>query len=260
MKVPKLMIATPCYGGQMFYNYMNSVLGTIIHLNKKNIEVKLVGMGNESLITRARNQLSAEFLSSDCTHLLFIDADITWFPPDVEKLLNWNKDLIGGVYPMKDYHFENAEEAMKASYNKDGKFNAEMFKSKLMRYPVNFKEGQKNIEVNKGLIKVKNIPTGFMLIKREVFEKMIKKQIVQKLTQDSNRDKRLEPYLYNFFDCDVDKKGHYLSEDYAFCMRYLNLDVDNNEIFADISIQLSHTGTHTFHGHYGLSLLSESMI
>lgn len=260
MTKSKIMICTPCYGGQMFYNYMHCVLGTIIELNKKNIEVKLVGMSNESLITRGRNQLSAEFLASDCTHLLFIDADITWNPPDVEKLLNWDKELIGGIYPMKDYHFEIAEEAYKDSFNKDGKFNHQMFKSKLMRYPVNFKEGQKNIDINKGLIKVKHLPTGFMLISRKVFEKMIKKKVIRKLSQDANREKRLEPYLYNFFDCDIDDKGHYLSEDYAFCQRYLKMDEDNNEIYADISIQLSHTGTHTFHGHYGLSLLSGNTI
>ena len=250
-----VFVATPCYGGLVYYTYLRSLLDTVVHLNNAGVGVKIAGMGNESLITRARNQMVAQFLETDCTHMMFIDADITWEGADVKKLLDWDKELIGGVYPMKEYVWERSESAFHDSFDAiSNSFNPALFKSKLMNYPVNYYADE--IKSNGGLVKLKHIPTGFMLIKRCVFEKMMKKYPEMKLTQDSNRDPTIAKWLYNFFDCMVEPStGCYLSEDYAFCHRYLDLDRDNNELYADISVGLSHTGTHTFEGHYGLSLL-----
>jgi hypothetical protein len=251
-----IFIATPCYGGLVYASYTTSLLETIMKCGAAEVEVKLALMGNESLITRARNQLVAQFLQSECTHMLFIDADITWQSADVLKLLEWDRDIIGGIYPMKDYFFDRSEEAMEASFNSVGIFNPDVFKSKLLSYPINYKRDTTQLHVNKGLCKLKYIPTGFMMIKRDVFTKLIKKYPEAKLTQDANRDATLDPFLYNFFDCAVDPDTKcYLSEDFAFCKRYRDLDPDNNEVYADVSIRLNHTGTHTFKGHYGLSLL-----
>lgn len=258
MKKPCIFIATPCYGNQVFYPYCKSLIETVFTLGKNGIECKLAGMGNESLITRARNQLVAQFLESGASHLLFIDADVSWNAGDILKMYKWDKDIIGGVYPMKKYEWGCAQEVLPDCFDKEGKFRPELLRSKLLTYPVGYDSPE--IEMKQGLVKLKYIPTGFMMIHRRVFEKLIKKDAIRKLKQDGNRDKKLEPYLYNFFDCDISDDGYYLSEDYAFCHRWMKLDPDNHEIFADVTIELTHTGTHSFEGHFGLSLLPKGSI
>ena len=254
-----VFVATPCYGGLVYYNYVRSLLDTVVHLNNNGVGVKIAGMGNESLITRARNQMVAQFMETDCSHMMFIDADVGWNGADVKKLLDWDKEIIGGVYPMKQYFFEKSESAFHDSFDANNTFSPTMFKSKLLTYPVNY--ASDTIDVKKGLVSLKHIPTGFMLVKRCVFEKMMKKYPEMKLTQDANRDPSIAKWVYNFFDCMVEPStGCYLSEDYAFCHRYLDLDRDNNEIYADISVGLSHTGTHTFEGHYVFSLIPKNFI
>lgn len=259
VKQESVFIATPCYGGLVYHTYMTSLIDTIVQLNKEGFGAKLATMGNESLITRARNQLCAEFLLSGCTHLMFIDADISWDAKDIIKLLKWDKDIIGGTYPMKEYCWDRTVQAAVDSRTKSDKFVPAMFRSKLMNYPVHYLDDETELKSNKGLVKVKRIATGFMLVKREAIIKMTKKYPELKLKQDSNRNPALEPFLWNFFDCMV-KDGYYLSEDYAFCQRYLDIDPENHEIYTDISVDLSHTGTHTFDGHYGLSLLPKNTL
>lgn len=50
---------------------------------------------------RQRDMLVAEFLASDCTHLLWVDSDIGWQPSDAEKLLATEKDFVAGCYAKK---------------------------------------------------------------------------------------------------------------------------------------------------------------
>jgi len=260
---PRVMIATPCYGGMVLHSYVQSMVDTIIDCSKHGIGIMLATMGNESLITRARNSLAAQFLASDATHLLFIDADVTWHASAVRGLVERNKAIVGGIYPMKAYDFSRSEEAYQESHI-GGEFYPDLFQAKLLDYPVSYLDGQKELAIKDGLARVKHIPTGFMMIKRGVFLDLIKGKPglgvagIQKLTQDANRDQSLADCLYNFFDCMVSPTtGAYLSEDYAFCQRWLGLDPDNNEIYADLRINLYHSGMHTFKGNYGASLQNQ---
>ena len=98
-----VMIATPCYGGQLTEAYLHGILSTTVKAQHKGIQVHLNTMGNESLITRARNTLVTQFLDFDekepgrFTHLLFIDSDIGFNAENVIRLLpplNVNKSEI----------------------------------------------------------------------------------------------------------------------------------------------------------------------
>ena len=79
-----IMVATPCYGGLLSEGYLHGILSLTQEAAKHQFKVHLNTMGNESLITRARNTLVSQFLDlcekrkkdSEFTHLLFIDADI----------------------------------------------------------------------------------------------------------------------------------------------------------------------------------------
>lgn len=97
----KLFVATPMYGGFSHGLYLKSCLDLQTLCSKHGIECRFSFLFNESLITRARNYLVDEFLRSDCTHLMFIDADINYNPIDILALLTIDKDIIGAPYPKK---------------------------------------------------------------------------------------------------------------------------------------------------------------
>ena len=104
----KVYIGTPCYGGQCFAGYVASLLQSQSHLAKLNppIHLETCFLTNESLITRGRNTIVAKFLNDKSfTHLLFIDADISWHPTTIQKLVASDKDIVGACYPKKGYHW-----------------------------------------------------------------------------------------------------------------------------------------------------------
>lgn len=103
----KLYILTPCFGSMCYVNYVSCLMTTIELFRKLNIHLKIEFCKNDSLVSRARNNLIARAMSDkDATHFMFIDNDIAWDPFDIIKLLISDKDLIGGIYPLKYYDWE----------------------------------------------------------------------------------------------------------------------------------------------------------
>ena len=69
----KLVVGTPCFGGTVTVRYMQSMFLLMMEAPKKNINIDLKMIGNESLITRGRNTLVARFLDQpDATHLFLL--------------------------------------------------------------------------------------------------------------------------------------------------------------------------------------------
>ena len=103
-----ILIATPCYGGLVTHNYLNSIVYLKDAFYKYGINCTVYTLGNESLITRGRAFYVALMLSNpQFTHLFFIDADISFNPDSVIRMLMANKDVIAGIYPKKNINVNN---------------------------------------------------------------------------------------------------------------------------------------------------------
>jgi hypothetical protein len=253
-----LCILTPCYGGMANINYTSCLMDTLSLLSQCNIPNKVIFCKNDSLITRARNNLIAKaMMDKNVTHVLFIDSDITWSPKSILNLLFSDKPVIGGVYPRKRYRWDvlNDEKIKKILEIKNnvsflsGVNDEHMIRSVLVDYNVNYLHN--TIEVKDNIIEVRHIPTGFMMIQRETLEKMMEHYPLLKYTDDVGYLQEKEnDYAYALFNS-VAWEGHFLSEDWYFCKQWTDM---GGSIHVDISINLNHSGMEEYLGSYAASL------
>lgn len=191
-----------------------------------------------------------EFLKTDCTHMLFIDADIQFSAQDVVTLLASGKEVIGGPYPKKAINWENIAEAVKRDPDTPPSELARLV-GKFVFNPV---AGTTSIAIGEPL-EVLEIGTGFMLIKREVFDKMMVAYPQLKFKPDyiGQPDFNPDRYIRIFFDTVVDTvdsvtgggSDRYLSEDYFFCQIFRKM---GGKIYLCPWMQTRHIGTYDFHG------------
>lgn len=93
-----LMVATPAYGGMVHLDFAS----TLLELRAAGVAFSLVGMGNESLITRARNALLSSFHARrEFTHLLFLDADVGLAAASIVRMLSHRRDVVAAPVPLK---------------------------------------------------------------------------------------------------------------------------------------------------------------
>ena len=253
---PKLYILTPFYGGMCHVNYMICLMNTIHLFKQFNFPLQVEFCKNDSLVSRARNNLVARALSdTTSTHYIFIDSDISWDPLDILKLILSDKELIGGIYPLKNYDWsklvkdpEYVSQLLKRKNESQlGKMMSDekIIQHNLLNYNVNYLTNL--LEIDNNLAKVRHVATGFMMIKREVFTKMMKSFPSTKYVDDINFLRPHEnEFAYALFDCGVED-GHYFSEDWLFCHRWTKM---GNEIWVDVSINLIHSGNEDFCGSY----------
>ena len=214
LKTTRVHICMPCYGGQLTESTFMSYIKWSNTARQLGIDWTMETLTNESLISRARNTLTAKFLhNKDSTHLLFIDADIGFEPWHILVLLNRQVDVIGGLYPMK---------------------------SMPIKWCVNGIEGGE--EGVDGLQEVSKTGTGFLLIKREVFEKLNAHPATKPFINDIGLAEELNPYMKTYFDTAV-RENRYYSEDWTFCENWRDL---GGKIWVDKRVLLRHTGTYTF--------------
>ena len=162
-KKTSLFIATPMYGGLCNGAYAVGLLKSVSVFAQTGITMQFAYMMNESLITRARNSLAYDFLQTDCTHMMFIDADIGFNPGDIPLMVESDKDIICGLYPKKEINWPRIEKAVKDGY----------ITQDLHKFVGSFVVNAVGDSVQGSVadpVEITNGGTGFMLIKREVFE------------------------------------------------------------------------------------------
>jgi hypothetical protein len=252
----KLFIGMPCYGGQMMGMCAKSCLDLQGMCQQFGIESRFSFIFNESLITRARNYLVDEFVRSDFTHLLFIDSDIHFDPKDVIALLAIDKDVIGAPYPKKSIKWW----AIKEAIIKNPEIQASDLEKLVGDYVFNAVGGTGQFQVNEPC-EVMEIGTGYMMIKRRVFdlfkatypEKAYRPDHIGQQHFDGSR------HIHAYFDCYIDRgpgmgqSERYLSEDYAFCQlcrKIPNPEApgENLKIWLCPWMRTHHIGTYAFTG------------
>jgi hypothetical protein len=244
LRKKKVFIGTPMYGGNNHGLYSKSSLDLQGLLTHYGVESRFSFLFNESLITRARNYLCDEFLRSGFTHLLFLDSDIGYDPNDIIALLALDKDIIGAPYPKKSINWSNIKAAIQQNPNIEAG-DLEQLVGEFVFNPV---PGTKNFNVQEPL-EVMEIGTGYMLIKREVFDKY--KEAYPELTYkpdhvgQANFDGKR--YIHAYFDTEIDTPGsdRYLSEDYMFCQRWRRT---GGQIWLCPWMKTQHIGTYAFQG------------
>jgi hypothetical protein len=234
----KVNICTPMFNGQCSGHYTMGLIKVIQGLPTENIEVRYSYLLNESLITRARNTLADEFLKGDGTHLLFIDADIGGFgAEDVKLMLDADKDIICGVYPKKEINWRQVHSAVKHDIEPQelSMYSGQFVTDWGSTVPKSIKEDAP-LEIAAG-------GTGFMLIKREVFEKL--EPLVPKYI-NGNVVNSAEQFASLFFDTSVDEERQILlSEDFHFC--YL-AKKHGFKVHIAPWVKLTHVGSYYFNG------------
>lgn len=214
LKTTRVHILMPCYGGMLTESCFMSYIKWANAARQLGIDWTMETMSNESLISRARNTLTAKFLHNpDSTHLMFIDADIGWEPWHLMVMLCRDVDVIGGLYPMKSIP---------------------------VKWCVNGFEGA--LEGPDGLQEVTKTGTGFMLIKRHVFEKLNAHPAVKPFKNDIGLPEELNPYMKTYFDTAV-REGRYYSEDWTFCENWRDI---GGRVWVDKRVLLKHTGHYVF--------------
>ena len=237
-----LVVATPCFGGQVSSIYANSIfqLQRAVH-SKSNMNLKVLMRDGDALITRARANLVTIFLDDpDATHFLFVDADIGFKPEQVFRLIECGADVVAGVYPIKHVNWDKAKRVLQS--------NRPQVASAALDYVLEIDDPDRVVVVN-GFTRVRYAGTGFLMIRRHVLERMCRHPAyapLQFLREHSLDALAGSLNRFALFECMIDPKtGTYLSEDFAFCKRWTDI---GGEIWADLESRLDHVGPSVFHG------------
>ena len=210
----KIMLAIPCYDGKVNIKTAFAIAQLVPLLDKMGVQIHLAHLSGCSIISKARNKLVSNFMSSDCTDLLFVDADVVINVEAVTRLLalSTDKDVVAGTYPRRAA---------------DAKFFLDFYLDE-----------EKKLEFDEnGLMRVESVATGFMLIRRHVLEHMISTHPEWKYAGDGEGED--EYAVFDFLLVD----GQYIGEDYTFCRR---ARAEGFKIYLDPMISLPHIGTQEF--------------
>ena len=236
-----LVVATPCFGGQVSSIYASSIfqLQSAVRA-KSNIDLKVLLRDGDALITRARANLMTQFLDDPAaTHFLFIDADIGFTPEQVFRLIESGADMVAGVYPIKRINWEKVKRVIE---------NRRPMPAAALDYVLEVDDPD-HVAVVNGFTRVRYAGTGFLMIRRHVLETMCQHPAyapLQFFREHSIDALAGSPNRFALFDCMIDQAtGTYLSEDFAFCRRWTDI---GGEIWADLQSQLDHVGPSVFHG------------
>jgi hypothetical protein len=230
-----IVVCTPMYGGVCHGSYTDSMIELGMVLREAGHSFSFIYLSNESLIQRARNTLAWYFLNTtNASHLFFIDADLGFEAKDVLRMIDADKDIIAGIYPKKALKMETLKKALNKGLPDPEKFAGD--------FVYRLHEDTERVYFDQPL-RMKYAGTGFMLIKRDVFTKLMP---VVGTYKSNNHTADGGEVTYNFFQVPVED-DELLSEDYFFCRAF---DKIGGEIYGAPWCNFSHTGSYPFIGSF----------
>jgi hypothetical protein len=229
------MLALPMYGGNCTGEFAISLSKACIMLHDLGFQYHVETLYNESLIPRGRNILAHSFMQTGFDYMLFIDSDIGFDEVSLLQLILADRPIAGGVYPKKRINWDVVSKAVKAGKSPD----------ELHQYTGDFafllasKEAEPDED---NMLEVRSIATGFMMIRKDVFEKL--SPHTQTFTHHNPDGTSYE--MHDFFQIGKNPEtGSYTSEDYWFCDSWRRI---GGKVYMNPYIALSHTGTYRFEG------------
>ena len=235
-KKPTVYIAMPCYD-TMKVETCVSILNTYAVLAKSGIECVFKSV-KSSLVTHARNLLTAGFMASDYDYMLCVDADVEFSHEAALRMLVPEKDIVVTPYRLKENPLQT-------------------------KYPVEHIDPE-NIKILPfDLVELKSAPAGLMLINRSVFKTLMEKYPDKKIKFDKEHQDKMdkevgykgaiEKYMYNFWDTSF-KDHEWKGEDLAFCELARRCSI---KIYANLDSWTTHHGSWGFRGKFGDSLIKK---
>lgn len=220
----RVMIGTPC-GRNPVLDYTLAFAETCVHLEKSNIAYASHFVIGSSNLPRARNEICAQFLASDCTDLIFIDDDMGWNSTAIVRLLASEQKVIAAVGRKRV---------------DEPNINPEVWCFSALT------DAAKNVPQQDvmGAIEVEAVGTAFMKIERSVLEAMIAAHPEWKRDGHDKMKSDARKFYYQFFRFDPDDSTE-MGEDYVFCKRWRTL---GGSVWIDPTITLSHVGTKAWSG------------
>ncbi|ACB96773.1 hypothetical protein [Beijerinckia indica] len=236
---PLIFLATPCFGGLVSQHYMQSVLSLVQFGGQAGFDITLALLGHDSLITRSRNTLIAQFLQhTEATHLLFVDADIAFDPEQVFHMLAFDQDFVAGIYPLKVIDW--TQPAIKRVAMRE-----ESFETAALHYVGSLETGQA-LERKGRFATGIYCGGGFMLLKRQVVTRLIEAYPQSRYKNVHAFSNAKAENNYALFECLIDKETEaYVSEDFGFCQKWRDI---GGRIWLDTEGRLTHIGSYQFSG------------
>ena len=219
----KLFIGLPAYDFKVSVKMAISLAEFCVKAQQHGVSIQMSNVSGCSVVSRVRNIIVDEFLESQAEHLLMIDSDMTFNADDIFRMLAWSqtKPIVAGVGVAR-----KKEKVYFSSLDQD--------------------EDNNIIMDRMGLVKVKRVGTGFIMIQRKVFEVMRDAHPEWKY-MDQNTGKMLQ----SFFDFKSTPDG-YVGEDYVFCDR---AHEHGFTAWVDPTIKLGHMGVIEYEGSFGEDFL-----
>jgi hypothetical protein len=243
VSVPTVFIATPMYGGMAAGIYTVSMVQLPAIFLRNKVDSVYAFTSSESLVPNARNVLTHQFLESKATHLMWIDSDIGFNATDIVSMLIADRDIVCGIYPKKEVDWARVAHAVKAGVPPEELSNhAGLFAVKLLDDSADRLAADPD-----GLLEIAAGGTGFMLIKRGVFDTL--SEVVPEYVPDQRPIKE-------YYATDTDpESGRLITEDFHFCRLARS---HGFKIYAAPWVRLAHVGTYVFDRRFDVNWLNSS--
>ena len=244
-----LMISMPTQG-QITTPAVRSLLGLTQHLQRSGIRFCFETYQFSDIVF-SRNQLASVFLSDDrFSHMLMLDADLEYPVSAVQRLIAFEAPFTAATYAQKSIPWTKLRHLIEedAGRPEQDRRATETLLSEAWTYTLqrsDFGGTPWRPRCQDGFITVPAVGTGFMLIAREVLERMIETGSAPRLARHEGlKDKRSTRY-HDFFSHRPNADGTFLyAEDQSFCQRWV--DHCGGEIWLDTTSLITHWGQTAF--------------